>query len=52
MIILIMLEVVAENMIVNRMSVSVVTACMGLLLLGPILACECNLESQFNKDGD
>ncbi|KAI3760752.1 hypothetical protein L1987_51151 [Smallanthus sonchifolius] len=50
--ILIMMEAVAENKNVNRMSVSAVAACMAPLLLRPILACECNLDSQFNMGGD
>ncbi|KAK1413022.1 hypothetical protein QVD17_34721 [Tagetes erecta] len=50
--ILIMMETVAENKNVNRMSVSAVAACMAPLLLRPILACECNLDSQFSMGGD
>ncbi|KAD0942789.1 hypothetical protein E3N88_43527 [Mikania micrantha] len=50
--ILIMMETVAENKNVNRMSVSAVAACMAPLLLRPILACECDLGSQFNMGGD
>ncbi|KAI3685776.1 hypothetical protein L6452_35034 [Arctium lappa] len=50
--ILIMMETVAENKNVNRMSVSAVAACMAPLLLRPLLAGECNLESQFNMGGD
>ncbi|XP_076890324.1 uncharacterized protein LOC143541370 [Bidens hawaiensis] len=49
--ILIMMETVADNKNVNRMSVSAVAACMAPLLLRPILACECNLDSQFNMGG-
>ncbi|KAJ0805518.1 putative Rho GTPase activation protein [Helianthus annuus] len=50
--ILIMMEAVADNKNVNRMSVSAVAACMASLLLRPILACECNLDSQFSMGGD
>ncbi|KAJ0940087.1 putative Rho GTPase activation protein [Helianthus annuus] len=50
--ILIMMEAVADNKNVNRMSVSAVAACMAPLLLRPILACECNLDSQFSMGGD
>ncbi|KAK9067812.1 hypothetical protein SSX86_011923 [Deinandra increscens subsp. villosa] len=50
--ILIMMETVAENKNVNRMSVSAVAACMAPLLLRPILACECDLGGQFNMGGD
>lgn len=50
--ILIMMETVAENKKVNRMSVSAVAACMAPLLLRPLLAGECNLESQFSMGGD
>ncbi|XP_071714235.1 uncharacterized protein [Rutidosis leptorrhynchoides] len=50
--ILIMMETVAENKTVNRMSVSAVAACMAPLLLRPLLAGECNLDSQFNMGGD
>ncbi|XP_076924283.1 uncharacterized protein LOC143586683 [Bidens hawaiensis] len=49
--ILIMMETVSDNKNVNRMSVSAVAACMAPLLLRPILACECNLDSQFNMGG-
>lgn len=47
-----MMETVAENKTVNRMSVSAVAACMAPLLLRPLLAGECNLDSQFNMGGD
>ncbi|XP_024962214.1 rho GTPase-activating protein REN1-like [Cynara cardunculus var. scolymus] len=50
--ILIMMEAVADNKNVNRMSVSAVAACMAPLLLRPLLAGECNLESQFSMGGD
>ena len=49
---LIMMETVADNKNVNRMSVSAVAACMAPLLLRPLLAGECNLDSQFNMGGD
>lgn len=49
---LIMMEAVAENKNVNRMSVSAVAACMAPLLLRPLLAGECNLDSQLNMGGD
>lgn len=47
-----MMETIAENKNVNRMSVSAVAACMAPLLLRPLLAGECNLESQFSMGGD
>ncbi|CAI9266424.1 unnamed protein product [Lactuca saligna] len=49
--ILIMMETVADNKTVNRMSVSAVAACMAPLLLRPLLAGECNLDGQFSMGG-
>nr|GEW41024.1 Rho GTPase-activating protein REN1-like isoform X1 [Tanacetum cinerariifolium] len=48
---LIMMEAVSDNKTVNRMSVSAVAACMAPLLLRPLLAGECNLDSQYNMGG-
>ncbi|KAJ9560381.1 hypothetical protein OSB04_005541 [Centaurea solstitialis] len=50
--ILIMMETVADNKSVNRMSVSAVAACMAPLLLRPLLAGECNLETQLSIGDD
>lgn len=49
--ILIMMETVADNKTVNRMSVSAVAACMAPLLLRPLLDGECNLDGQFSMGG-
>ncbi|XP_024969652.1 rho GTPase-activating protein REN1-like [Cynara cardunculus var. scolymus] len=51
--ILIMMEAVAENKAVNRMSVSAVAACMSPLLLRPLLAGEVDLGkgSDMGSDG-
>ncbi|KAK9069519.1 hypothetical protein SSX86_011423 [Deinandra increscens subsp. villosa] len=50
--ILIMMEAVAENKSVNRMSVSAVAACMSPLLLRPLLAGEVELEKGSDIGGD
>ncbi|KAL4556487.1 hypothetical protein LXL04_039142 [Taraxacum kok-saghyz] len=50
--ILIMMEAVAENKVVNRMSVSAVAACMSPLLLRPLLAGEVDLGKGPDVGGD
>ncbi|XP_071728756.1 rho GTPase-activating protein REN1-like [Rutidosis leptorrhynchoides] len=50
--ILIMMEAVAENKAVNRMSVSAVAACMSPLLLRPLLAGEVELGQGPDMGGD
>nr|GEX68670.1 Rho GTPase-activating protein REN1-like isoform X1 [Tanacetum cinerariifolium] len=50
--ILIMMEAVAENKAVNRMSVSAVAACMSPLLLRPLLAGEVDLDKGSDMGGD
>ncbi|KAI3508877.1 hypothetical protein L1887_23897 [Cichorium endivia] len=50
--ILIMMEAVAENKAVNRMSVSAVAACMSPLLLRPLLAGEVDLGKGSEVGGD
>ncbi|GJX98949.1 Rho GTPase-activating protein REN1-like protein [Tanacetum coccineum] len=50
--ILIMMEAVAENKAVNRMSVSAVAACMSPLLLRPLLAGEVELDKGSDMGGD
>ncbi|KAI3725601.1 hypothetical protein L1987_65392 [Smallanthus sonchifolius] len=50
--ILIMMEAVAENKAVNRMSVSAVAACMSPLLLRPLLAGDVELEKGSDIGGD
>ncbi|KAL7582500.1 hypothetical protein Lser_V15G44572 [Lactuca serriola] len=50
--ILIMMEAVAENKTVNRMSVSAVAACMSPLLLRPLLAGEVDLGKGPDMGGD
>ncbi|KAI3751796.1 hypothetical protein L2E82_22887 [Cichorium intybus] len=50
--ILIMMEAVAENKAVNRMSVSAVAACMSPLLLRPLLAGEVDLGKGSEVCGD
>nr|XP_043615976.1 rho GTPase-activating protein REN1-like [Erigeron canadensis] len=50
--ILIMMEAVAENKSVNRMSVSAVAACMSPLLLRPLLSGEVDLGKGLEMGGD
>ncbi|KAL9686942.1 hypothetical protein QQ045_031337 [Rhodiola kirilowii] len=47
-----MMEKVASHKAENRMSVSAVAACMAPLLLRPLLAGDCELESDFDVGGD
>ncbi|XP_073281878.1 rho GTPase-activating protein REN1-like isoform X6 [Primulina huaijiensis] len=50
--ILMMMQKVASNKAVNRMSTSAVAACMAPLLLRPLLAGDCDLENDFDVGGD
>lgn len=50
--ILMMMQTVASNKAVNRMSSSAVAACMAPLLLRPLLAGDCELEHDFDLGGD
>ncbi|KZV43362.1 hypothetical protein F511_19238 [Dorcoceras hygrometricum] len=50
--ILMMMQKVASNKAVNRMSTSAVAACMAPLLLRPLLAGDCELEHDFDVGGD
>ncbi|XP_073142383.1 rho GTPase-activating protein REN1 isoform X2 [Henckelia pumila] len=50
--ILTMMQKVASNKAVNRMSTSAVAACMAPLLLRPLLAGDCELENDFDVGGD
>ncbi|XP_073053054.1 rho GTPase-activating protein REN1-like isoform X2 [Primulina eburnea] len=50
--ILMMMQKVASNKAVNRMSTSAVAACMAPLLLRPLLAGDCELENDFDVGGD
>ncbi|KAL9359388.1 hypothetical protein Peur_047511 [Populus x canadensis] len=50
--ILLMMQTVASHKDVNRMSTSAVAACMAPLLLRPLLAGDCEIESNFNVGGD
>nr|XP_034891909.1 rho GTPase-activating protein REN1 isoform X1 [Populus alba] len=50
--ILLMMQTVASHKAVNRMSTSAVAACMAPLLLRPLLAGDCEIESNFNVGGD
>ncbi|KAF7817020.1 rho GTPase-activating protein REN1-like isoform X1 [Senna tora] len=47
-----MMQIVASNKTVNRMSSSAVSACMAPLLLRPLLAGECEIENDFDVGGD
>ncbi|XP_058088209.1 rho GTPase-activating protein REN1-like isoform X3 [Magnolia sinica] len=47
-----MMRTVVYYKSVNRMSTSAVAACMAPLLLRPLLAGECEVESDFNMGGD
>ncbi|XP_051126533.1 rho GTPase-activating protein REN1 [Andrographis paniculata] len=47
-----MMQVVASNKTVNRMSVSAVAACMAPLLLRPLLAGDCEIEHDVNVGVD
>ncbi|CAA0840473.1 Rho GTPase activation protein (RhoGAP) with PH domain [Striga hermonthica] len=47
-----MMQKVASNKGVNRMSVSAVAACMAPLLLRPLLAGDCDLDQDFDVGGD
>ncbi|KAJ6735664.1 RHO GTPASE-ACTIVATING PROTEIN REN1 [Salix viminalis] len=50
--ILLMMQTVASHKALNRMSTSAVAACMAPLLLRPLLAGDCEIESNFNVGGD
>ncbi|XP_011014130.1 PREDICTED: rho GTPase-activating protein REN1-like isoform X2 [Populus euphratica] len=50
--ILLMMQTVASHKAANRMSTSAVAACMAPLLLRPLLAGDCEIESNFNVGGD
>ena len=50
--ILMMMQTVASSKNQNRMSTSAVAACMAPLLLRPLLAGECEIETDFNVGGD
>ena len=50
--ILLMMQTVASHKALNRMSTSAVAACMAPLLLRPLLAGDCEIESNFNAGGD
>ncbi|KAI3460064.1 hypothetical protein Pfo_016727 [Paulownia fortunei] len=50
--ILMMMQSVASNKAVNRMSISAVAACMAPLLLRPLLAGDCDLDNDFDVGGD
>ena len=47
-----MMQTVASSKNQNRMSNSAVAACMAPLLLHPLLAGECEIETDFNVGGD
>ncbi|KAK4489962.1 hypothetical protein RD792_000616 [Penstemon davidsonii] len=47
-----MMQKVASNKAVNRMSISAVAACMAPLLLRPLLAGDCDLDNGFDMGGD
>ncbi|KAL5708405.1 Rho GTPase-activating protein 7 [Ranunculus cassubicifolius] len=47
-----MMHTVAANASENRMTTSAVAACMAPLLLRPLLAGECELEDEYDMDGD
>ena len=46
------MQTVASSKNQNRMSTSIVAACMEPLLLCPLLAGECEIETGFNVGGD
>ncbi|XP_038704831.1 rho GTPase-activating protein REN1-like isoform X1 [Tripterygium wilfordii] len=50
--ILMMMQTVASHKADNRMSSSAVAACMAPLLLRPLLAGDCEIETNFNVGGD
>lgn len=50
--ILIMMQIIAARKAENRMSVSAVAACMAPLLLRPLLAGECDIETNIDVGGD
>ncbi|CAL5204615.1 unnamed protein product [Lathyrus oleraceus] len=50
--ILLMMQTVASQKAVNRMSSSAVAACMAPLLLRPLLAGECEIDNDFDVGGD
>ncbi|KAK4850583.1 hypothetical protein QYF36_008021 [Acer negundo] len=50
--ILMMMQIVASRKSENRMSTSAVAACMAPLLLRPLLAGECEIETNFDVGGD
>lgn len=47
-----MMHTVSSHAFENRMTASSVAACMSPLLLRPLLAGECELEDDFDFDGD
>ncbi|KAJ8762604.1 hypothetical protein K2173_008043 [Erythroxylum novogranatense] len=50
--ILVMMQIVASHKTVNRMSTSAVAACMAPLLLRPLLAGDCEIETNIDVGGD
>lgn len=47
-----MMHTIASNSLENRMTASAVAACMAPLLLRPLLAGECELDDDFDTNGD
>lgn len=47
-----MMHTIAAHASENRMTTSAVAACMAPLLLRPLLAGECELEDDFDMNGD
>jgi hypothetical protein len=47
-----MMQTVASQKAVNKMSSSAVAACMAPLLLRPLLAGECEIDNDFDVGGD
>lgn len=47
-----MMQIVASHKAENRMSSSAVAACMAPLLLRPLLAGDCEIETNFDVGGD
>lgn len=47
-----MMHKIASHSVENRMTPSAVAACMAPLLLRPLLAGECELEDEFDSNGD
>ncbi|KAM3682455.1 hypothetical protein ACJW31_12G074500 [Castanea mollissima] len=50
--VLVMMQIVASHKAENRMSSSAVAACMAPLLLRPLLAGDCEIETNFDVGGD